>query len=188
LGGKQDQYAAAFGGFNLFEFGESGVQVHPIDVSEERAQELRGLMTLCYSGQARLSSNLHANVWGGFRAGKSDVVDSLFSLRKSAYEAKEILEAGNWDAFGPLLQKQHECARRLDSSVSNELTEGLFDLVRPHVSGGKCCGAGGGGCMIFLSPSRAEQQKAAAKLRAQGIRVIDFDWARQGLEVSRSEQ
>lgn len=187
LGGKQDQYAAAFGGFNLFEFGESGAQVHRINVSEASASELNGLLTLCYTGQARLSSNLHENVWGGFRAGKRDVVESLFGLREAAYRARDILEAGDWDAFGPLLQSQHEFARRLDASLSNELTEGIFDLVRPHISGGKCCGAGGGGCMLFVSPSAEERARAQARLREQNIHVIEFGWAREGLSVSRSE-
>lgn len=187
LGGKQDQYAAAFGGFNLFEFGESGAQVHPIRISPGHATELNGLLTLCYTGQARLSSNLHQNVWGGFRAGRRDVVESLFALRDSAYAAKDILEAGSWDKFGPLLQKQHECAHRLDASLSNDLVEGIFDLVRPHISGGKCCGAGGGGCMLFLSPSPEQQQQAAARLSEHNIQVIDFGWASEGLSVSRSE-
>lgn len=187
LGGKQDQYASAFGGFNLFEFGESGAQVHPVRISPQNASELNGLLTLCYTGQARLSSNLHENVWGGFRAGRRDVVDSLFALRDSAYAAKDILEGGDWDAFGPLLQRQHECARRLDASLSNDLVEGIFDLVRPHISGGKCCGAGGGGCMLFLSPSVEQQKLVEATLGEQNIGVIDFGWAEEGLAVSRSD-
>ncbi len=186
LGGKQDQYAAAFGGFNLFEFGEAGAQVHPVRISSEHATELNGLLTLCYTGQARLSSNLHENVWGGFRAGKRDVVESLFGLRDAAYRAKNILEAGDWDALGPLLQSQHEFARRLDASLSNSLVEGIFDLVRPHIAGGKCCGAGGGGCMLFLSPSAEQQKRVVHKLREHSLRVIEFGWAGQGLSVARS--
>lgn len=185
LGGKQDQYAAAFGGFNLFEFEESGVKVHPINIAPEHISLLENHITLCYTGQARLSSNLHENVWGGFREGKRDVVDSLFTLRDSAYRAKDILESGNLDPFGPLLDLQHQCARRLDPSLSNDLVEGLFDLVRPHIRGGKCCGAGGGGCMMFLSDSVENQQRTEAALRERGIRVIDFQFALDGLSVSR---
>jgi D-glycero-alpha-D-manno-heptose-7-phosphate kinase len=184
LGGKQDQYAAAHGGFNLFEFEESGVTVTPVAISAGRIAELESLLTLCYTGQARMSSNLHENVWGGFRAGQRDVVDSLFQLRDSAYRAKECLESGDWDRFGPLLSLQHQCAKRLDASLSNERVESLFDLVRPHIIGGKCCGAGGGGCMLFLSPSPQEQQRAAGVLRAHNIQVIDFRFALEGLTVT----
>lgn len=185
LGGKQDQYAAAFGGFHLFEFEESGVKAHPINIAPQHISQLETLITLCYTGQARLSSNLHENVWGGFRAGKRDVVESLFTLRDSAYRAKETLESGNFDQFGALLDLQHQCAKRLDNSLSNDLVEGIFDLVRAHIRGGKCCGAGGGGCMMFLSDSVEAQQRTEAALHANNIRVIDFQFASDGLTVSR---
>lgn len=185
LGGKQDQYAAAFGGFHLFEFEESGVRATRINITDDGVRELESLLTLCYTGQARLSSNLHENVWGGFRQGKREVVESLFTLRASAYRAKEILESGNFDDLGSLLDLQHECAKKLDSSLSNALVEGIFDLVRPHISGGKCCGAGGGGCMMFLSSSPQQKQQVEAALRAQNIRVIPFRFASDGLSVTR---
>lgn len=186
-GGKQDQYAAAFGGFHLFEFEEAGVRAIPINIAMTKVEELEGLLTLCYTGQARLSSNLHENVWGGFRAGKREVVNSLFTLRGSAYEVKDVLESGNFDTLGPLLDLQHECARDLDPSLTNDLVEGIFDLVRPDIRGGKCCGAGGGGCMLFISESPAKREQVAAKLRANDIRVIDFHFALEGLTVTRRD-
>jgi len=187
IGGKQDQYASACGGFNLFEFGENAVQITPVNISSARIAELQDLMTLCYTGQARLSSNLHENVWGGFRSGKREVMDSLFTLRDSAYRAKDHLESGNWSEFGPLLSLQHACARRLDASLTNELVEGIMDTVRPHVTGGKCCGAGGGGCMLFMSETAAKQRSTAELLRSRGIHVIDFGFAQDGLTVTRRE-
>lgn len=187
LGGKQDQYAAAMGGFNLFEFEESGVKVHRIGVQPERIAELESLMTLVYTGQARLSSNLHENVWGGFRAGKRENVDALFALRNSAYRAKEIFESGDFDDLGELLNLQHQCAKNLDASLSNDLVEGIFDLVQSDIRGGKCCGAGGGGCMIFVSESPQKTARVQDKLRAQNFRVIDFQFALQGLTVTMGE-
>jgi len=187
IGGKQDQYAAAYGGFNLFEFEESGVRAVPIAITPERIAELESLMTLCYTGKARLSSNLHESVWGGFRAGKREVVDALFTLRDSAYRAKEIFESGNFDELGPLLDLQHQSAKQLDASLSNELVEGIFDLVRDNIRGGKCCGAGGGGCMMILSETPAQKAQVAAKLRDNGFNVIDFRFALQGLTVEMRE-
>lgn len=187
IGGKQDQYAAAYGGFNLFEFEEDGVKAHPIKISPQSIEYLESVITLCYTGQARLSSNLHENVWGGFRAGKREVVESLFKLRDSAYQAKDILEDGNFGKFGELLALQHECAKGLDSSLSNDLVEGIFDLVRANITGGKCCGAGGGGCMMFLSETPQEKAKVVAALERENIRVIPFQFALDGLTVSRRE-
>lgn len=185
IGGKQDQYAAAFGGFNLFEFEENEVRAIPVNITPQNIAHLESTLTLCYTGQARLSSNLHENVWGGFRAGKREVVDSLFKLRASAYKAKELLESGDFVEFGALLSSQHECAKGLDASLSNARVEEIFALVAPHVRGGKCCGAGGGGCMMFLSESPQEKEKTAALLRQHEIRVIDFKFAMEGLSVTR---
>ena len=187
IGGKQDHYAAAHGGFHLYEFEEREVRVIPIDISPPRIAELEGLLTLCYSGQARLSSNLHQNVWGGFRAGRRDVVDSLFQLRQSAYLAREILQSGDFDRFGALLSSQHECARRLDASLSNDLVEGIFSSVKENITGGKCCGAGGGGCILFCSDSPQKQKLVAQTLSESGVRVIPFRFAADGLTVTMTE-
>jgi D-glycero-alpha-D-manno-heptose-7-phosphate kinase len=185
LGGKQDQYAAAHGGFHLYEFQENQVNVHPVQITPPRIAELESLCTLCYTGQARLSSTLHENVWGGFRAGKRQVVDALFALRDSAYRAKVLLEEGNWDSFGELLNLQHQCAKNLDDSLSNARVESIFELVQPFINGGKCCGAGGGGCMLFLSPSPEMQQQCTAILEQHQIQVIPFQFALDGLSVER---
>ncbi|HEX8834462.1 MAG TPA: hypothetical protein VF719_09690 [Abditibacteriaceae bacterium] len=185
IGGKQDQYAAAYGGFNLFEFDEDEVRAIPIQISPQGIEELESVLTLCYTGQARLSSNLHENVWGGFRAGKREVVDSLFKLRDSAYRAKDIFESGNFDELGTLLSAQHEYAKGLDASLTNDLVEGIFDLVRANITGGKCCGAGGGGCMMFISESPEKKQRVAQTLSEKGFRVIDFQFAMDGLTVTR---
>jgi D-glycero-alpha-D-manno-heptose-7-phosphate kinase len=187
IGGKQDQYAAAYGGFNLFEFEEGGVKAHPIKISPQSIEYLESVITLCYTGQARLSSNLHENVWGGFRAGKREVVESLFKLRDSAYRAKDILEDGDFGKFGELLALQHQCAKGLDASLSNDLVEGIFQLVQPYIAGGKCCGAGGGGCMMFLSETPEQKAKVVAALERENIRVIPFQFALDGLTVSRRE-
>jgi len=186
IGGKQDHYAAAHGGFHLYEFEEKEVRAIPIGIDASRIAELEGLLTLCYSGQARHSSNLHQNVWGGFRAGRREVVDSLFQLRDSAYIAREILESGSFDRFGALLSSQHKCAQQLDASLSNELVEGIFDSVKNNISGGKCCGAGGGGCILFCSDSPQKQKLVAQTLRDSGVRVIPFRFAMEGLTVTMS--
>lgn len=187
LGGKQDQYAAAHGGFHLYEFHEDDVKVHPVQISTERIKELESLCTLCYTGQARFSSTLHENVWGGFKAGKRQVVDALFALRDSAYQAKVLLEAGNWEEFGSLLHQQHHCAKNLDDSLSNSRVEDIIQLTAPFTIGSKCCGAGGGGCMLFLSPTSKHQQQCAAILKEHNIQVIPFQFAMDGLTVEKRE-
>jgi D-glycero-alpha-D-manno-heptose-7-phosphate kinase len=71
LGGKQDQYAAALGGFNLLTFAETGVTAERLAVPADTVRELEARCVLCYSGKPRLSGRIHENVWGAFRARQS---------------------------------------------------------------------------------------------------------------------
>jgi len=183
IGGKQDQYASAVGGINLFEFQSEGVTTHPVSISQDKVRELESLLVLCYTGKSRLSSNIHQNVWGNFRAGKREVVDALFTLRDSAYRGKEILEAGDWDSFGPLLTQQFDCMKKLDASTSNEIVDSIFRLVESEVSGGKPCGAGGGGCLLFCAKDEQRKAKVASLIRDAGYRIIDFHFEFGGLQV-----
>jgi len=184
IGGKQDQYASAVGGINLFEFNEDGWQTHPVDLSESQIADLESRLVVCYTGECRLSSNIHENVWGNFRRGRHETVDALFTLRDSAYAGKEILEGSRWDDFGPLLTRQFECMKHLDKSTTNATVDGLFDLVAGDTSGGKPCGAGGGGCLLFCCKDPAGKAYVQSKIRDAGFRVIDFALEFEGLTVS----
>jgi D-glycero-alpha-D-manno-heptose-7-phosphate kinase len=184
IGGKQDQYASAVGGINLFEFTEEGVTTHPVNVSAENVKTLESLLVLCYTGQARLSSNIHQNVWGNFRRGRRETVDALFTLRNSAFDGKEILEKGRFDQFGALLTLQFDCMKHLDSSTTNETVDSLFKLVADETAGGKPCGAGGGGCLMFCCKDPSLKPKVQEKISSAGFRVIDFAFEFEGLTVT----
>jgi len=163
IGGKQDQYASAVGGINLFEFGQEVKQI-PVEMKEEHVKELQRRLVLCYTGKPRLSSNIHKNVWGNFRAGNEQTTQALFTLRDSAYQAKDYLESGALGELGKLLTVQFEAMKDLDSSTSNEQIEELFELAEPLIIGGKPCGAGGGGCLLFLSKSAEGARRLEEKL------------------------
>ena len=182
IGGKQDQYASAVGGINLFEFGEEVRRV-PVEMSAEQIAELEQRLVLCYTGKPRLSSNIHKNVWGNFRAGTRETMRALFRLRESAYEAKEYLESGELEGLGKLMTVQFEEAKRLDASTSNEQIEELFELARPMICGGKPCGAGGGGCLLFLGRTPEQARELAEELGKRGLTVIDLEFDFEGLQV-----
>lgn len=137
IGGKQDQYASAVGGINLFVFTADDVGRHPVKLSPSRVAELESLLVLCYTGKARLSSNIHERVWGNFRDGKEDTLRALFGLRDSAYEAKQALEDWDLEAFAHIVTSQRHHMRHLDNSTTNEQMEQLFELAEPDVMGGK---------------------------------------------------
>ena len=181
IGGKQDQFASAVGGINLFEFRENGTTTHPVTMPESQIAELESLLVLCYTGECRLSSNIHKSVWGNFHQGRRETVDALFTLRDSAYAGKEILKDSRWDEFGPLLTRQFECMKALDSSTTNTTVDGLFDLVKGDISGGKPCGAGGGGYLLFGCNDLAGKARVQSKIRDAGFRVVDFSFEFEGV-------
>ncbi len=184
IGGKQDQYASAVGGMNLFEFSAEGVQRQPVDISPERARELEDLLVLCYTGKSRLSSNIHKHVWGNFRAGKEETVRALFTLRDTAYEAKECLETGDTERLGEILTIQFDCMKRLDVSTSNDQIEELFTLAAPMIIGGKPCGAGGGGCLLFLAQSPQRARDLTEELKRRRLTVLDLHFDFEGLTMA----
>ena len=182
IGGKQDQYASAVGGINLFEFGHEVKRI-PVEMNEGHIEELQRRLVLCYTGKPRLSSNIHKNVWGNFRAGNEQTTQALFTLRDSAYQARDYLESGKLEELGKLLTVQFEAMKDLDSSTSNEQIEELFELAEPMIIGGKPCGAGGGGCLLFLGESEEEARKLKEKLGERQLAVIDLEFDFEGLCV-----
>jgi len=187
MGGKQDQYASAVGGINLFEFGQEVKQI-PVEMNEGQIEELEQRLVLCYTGKPRLSSNIHKNVWGNFRAGNERTTRALFTLRDSAYQARDYLESGEIEQLGKLLTVQFEAMKDLDSSTSNQQIEELFELASPRIVGGKPCGAGGGGCLLFLGKSPEEADKLEEELSSQGLAIIDVEFDFEGLRVESAAQ
>lgn len=184
IGGKQDQCASAVGGINVFEFTRDGIRSLPVGLSASRVRELESCLLLCYTRVARLSSRIHENVWGNFAKGHLDIIDALIRMRDSAYEAKEALEKGDFDKFGKILSMQFECTKIMDSSTSNQMLEDLFTLVKGDILGGKPCGAGGGGCVVFCCDGEQAKRRAIEKITSAGYTILDLAFDFQGLRVS----
>ncbi len=187
LGGKQDQYAAAVGGFNLMTFTESGVEVERLTVSPETVRELEARSVLCYTGKPRLSGAIHENVWGAFRQGNAATVSALYALRDVALRMKPALLDGDLDAFAQLMAENWAHQKALDPSVTNKQIDALFEAAgAAGAQGGKACGAGGGGCLLFIA-APGKKEAVGEVLAAQGARLIPFRFEFDGLTVSVEE-
>lgn len=185
LGGRQDQYAAAFGGFNLMRFGGgSSVEVEQVALAPETITALEKRSVLVYTGTPRLSGNIHESVWGGFRAGRTKTVAAFHGLREVGLAMPEALQRGNLSAFAALLEQNWEHQKDLDPSVSNPQIEKLFAVAQSAGAlGGKACGAGGGGCLYFVT-EEGQQAAVANALVAAGARYIPFQFESEGLRVA----
>ncbi|MFM7321301.1 MAG: hypothetical protein ACKO5K_07235 [Armatimonadota bacterium] len=184
LGGRQDQYASAMGGFNLMRFDES-VHVERVPIPAATIKDLEQRSVLAYTGKPRLSGAIHENVWGAFDAGRASTVHALDRLREIGEAMPATLESGNIESFATLLAENWTCQRRLDDSVTNPDIERFFaSAIEAGALGGKACGAGGGGCLYFVTkPGR--QAAVSDALAAAGAQVIPFEFAMDGLTVTR---
>lgn len=183
LGGKQDQYASALGGINFMTF-DGSVEVEPLDISPDIIRELENRLVLCYTGKPRLSGNIHENVWGAYRKGSTETVNALFNLRDIAYEMKDALLAGKLEDFAAMMSENWSCQKKLDASITNDQIEELFLRAFEHGAiGGKACGAGGGGCVLFFTQQnrRENVQQIVEQL---GSRVIPFKFDFSGLQIN----
>jgi D-glycero-alpha-D-manno-heptose-7-phosphate kinase len=155
-GGKQDQYAATFGGTNFIEF-EAGdrVIVNPLRVARAVLNELETSMVVCFTGVSRRSEAIIVEQQRGMaeHTGDGDVMDSLHQLKSDALEMKEALLRGQIPRMADILNRSWAAKKRTASGVSTGRIETLYDQAFAHGAiGGKVSGAGGGGFMMFIVP------------------------------------
>ncbi len=187
LGGKQDHYASAVGGISFMEFQGEEVKTSPLKLPPHIRYELEKNLVLCYTGQSRLSGNIHQNVTQAYKSGEAGVREALENLKAIAESTKTALIRGRLTDFGELLTENWVNQKKLHSSVTNEQIDKLFHIANAHGAiGGKACGAGGGGCLLFYcQPTR--EHSVRQKLEEAGTQVIDFNFDFNGLQVWRAE-
>ncbi len=177
-GGRQDEYAAALGGVNFLCFGREGVTVEPLAIAATVLDELRARLVLCYSGERRLSGDIHDAVWGGFARGDPGVSQALRRLRDLAHGARDALLDGDLVALAAIIGENWACQKALHPSVTNDRLERLFQVaLGSGATSGKACGAGGGGCALFCCPRPEAAAAASSALAAAGGVILDFDFA-----------
>jgi D-glycero-alpha-D-manno-heptose-7-phosphate kinase len=158
-GGKQDQYAATFGGTNFIEFHAGDrVIVNPLRVAPAMLNELETSMVVCFTGVSRRSEAIIVEQQRGMteQTGGTqfvDVIDSLHQLKSDAMEMKEALLRGQIPRMADILNRSWEAKKRTASGISTGRIETLYDLAFANGAiGGKVSGAGGGGFMMFIVP------------------------------------
>ena len=185
LGGKQDHYASAVGGINFMEFMGENVKTSGLPIAPEIRYELEKNLVLCYSGKSRPSGNIHQNVTDAYVNKDVRTRTALRNMKEIARSAKNALLSGDLSNFGQLLSENWANQKALHPSVTNEHIEGLFKTALRHGAiGGKACGAGGGGCLVFYCEPDKEH-RVRQNLEASGAKIIDFNFDFGGLQTWR---
>ena len=182
-GGMQDQYAAAFGGFNFIEFDADHVTVNPLRIGESTLNELRYNLMLCYTGGTRVSSNILAEQTKRVQDNNDDAMVALHRIKKLTFDLKRLLLRNNLPEFGSGLHEAWLCKRNLASSISNRQIDALYEAARDAGAwGGKILGAGGGGYLLVAVPFRRKLEVSAA-LESLGGKMTDFQFDISGVRT-----
>lgn len=163
-GGKQDQYAAAFGGFNFMEFGgNSRVLVNPLRIKDWVISELEASLLLYFTGKSRTSAAIIDEQSKNVIGRNSSAVEAMHSIKEEAFRMKESLLRGDFRLLHDVLRTSWESKKRMASQITNEHIERLYDCaMKAGAYCAKISGAGGGGFMMFLTDPIQKDNVAAA--------------------------
>lgn len=181
--GKQDQYAAAFGGLNYFTFASEGIEVEPIRVQQEILEGFRDRLLLFYTGAARDSGSILSEQTKNSSGNDATVISALHAVKTMAADARRMLERGQLLEIGALLHESWQHKRRFASGVTKPYIDEAYELARAKGAiGGKLTGAGGGGfMMLYCEPRR--QPAVTEALERLGLKRMDFNFEKGGARV-----
>ncbi len=177
--GKQDQYAAAFGGLNFIRFHpDGGVSVSPIVMQPETYQKLQENLVMFYTGDVRSANSILAEQKRNISS--EEKAQNLQKMCALAEDMKEALEHDDLSSFGSLLHKGWELKRTLASGITNPaIDEAYRTAMENGALGGKLLGAGGGGFLLFYCPpARQEQLRVALRMQP-----FPFSFEKDGTSV-----
>lgn len=152
-GGRQDQYAAAFGGINFIEFlREDRVIVNPMRVADAIRYELESSLVICFSGRSRQSADIISRQTTGLMSGSEKTLAAMHQLKADAVEMKRLLLLGDIEQMAEILNHSWRAKKATAEGISTDRIDELFDVaMKAGAIGGKVSGAGGGGFMFFLA-------------------------------------
>lgn len=178
LGGYQDQYAAAFGGFNWTEYTSEGVYVSPLGIEADVLFELECKLLLWYTGVTHISGGILKEQIHNYETGGPQITDRLNSLKLMALDMRNLLLRRRLDDFGSLLDLAWQVKKQLAQSISSESIEEFYHAGRnAGALGGKVLGAGGGGYLLFYVPdeSRKNVIESLSKIGGKYGGALHFD-------------
>jgi D-glycero-alpha-D-manno-heptose-7-phosphate kinase len=150
-GGKQDQYAAVFGGINFLEFGANNeVVVNPLSIHKDLVNELEVNLLLFYTKTSRESSKIIQIQSENVQNKQSKPIQAMHFLKEQAFAMKQALIEGDLKAIGQILNTSWHHKKMMADGISNQVIDKIYDTaMEAGAVGGKISGAGGGGFMIF---------------------------------------
>ncbi len=181
--GKQDQFAAAFGGLNTITFTSQGVTVEPLNILPEVRQILERRLLLFFTGSSHVSTSILKQQRKSTEDQDEAVLGALHNIKRLAVEIQVSLERGDLDEFARLLDYSWQEKRRLAPGLSNNFIDECYALALEYgATAGKIAGAGGGGFLLIYCQEHA-QEAVTKVLEDRGLKRMSFRFDQEGVAV-----
>lgn len=175
VGGKQDQYAAAFGGINYIEFKGDKVKIERLKLSPSFVKKLESKLVLVYTGKPHFSGSTNKSMMDNLKKGKN--TKNLIRIKKIAKEMRDALKAGELNKFARLMNEETAERKKLHRGIVGPRLQSFIDKgFRNGAIAAKVCGSGGGGSVLFFTDDRK------ILIKAFGKNVINFRFDFGGLK------
>ena len=183
-GGKQDQYAATFGGFNFMEFSKDDkVIVNPLRIKQNFLDELSHNLLLYYTKTSRFSSKIIEAQTNNVIKKNTTSIEAMHKLKEQSVMMKEAILKGNVDAMGEILDFGWKYKKQMAEEITNPALDNIYNTAKEAgATGGKVSGAGGGGFMSFYCPG-VSRYKVAQALTNCGGEVKWYEFTTEGLRT-----
>ncbi len=181
-GGKQDQYAATFGGVNFMEFfDDDKVIVNPLRIRSKYLNEMAHNIVLYYTETSRLSSKIIEAQSRNVISKNQKSIEAMHQLKKQAILMKEAILKGELEKIGEILDFGWEFKKQMADGITNPMIDEIYEAAKANgASGGKISGAGGGGFIFFYCPQNT-RSKVVKALEAFGGQVKRYEFTTHGL-------
>jgi D-glycero-alpha-D-manno-heptose-7-phosphate kinase len=181
-GGKQDQYAATFGGVNFMEFyAGDKIIVNPLRIGHKYMRELEHNLLLYYTAQSRFSSAIIAEQQSNVKSGNESSIEAMHKLKQQATDMKNALLTGKIHDIGHILDQGFAYKRQMAHGISTPMMETVYEEAKKAGAlGGKISGAGGGGFMMFYCPDTAKYNVEKVLNKFQG-HIVRYSFVDDGL-------
>jgi len=182
-GGRQDQYAAAFGGFNFMEFYKDHTIVNPLRLQEDLIDELQYSLVIAYIGGSHESAGILERQINNVKDKKESSLEAMHNIKALAIEMKNALVMGKLGKFGKLLDKEWNYKKMMAAGITNKFIDELYEsAIKAGALGGKVSGAGGGGYMFFFTDFD-KRYSVIKSLKEHGAEIVDFSFTNHGLKT-----
>jgi D-glycero-alpha-D-manno-heptose-7-phosphate kinase len=180
--GKQDQYIAAFGGLAVMDFRVGGgVNVLPLRISSETLTELESNLVMYFTGYSRDADLILAEQKTKTESNDDSMIEGLHAIKELGFETKDVLEAGDTEGFGEIMNRHWLHKKERSSAMTNPRIDHYYDVALANGAlGGKLVGAGAGGFLLFYTTNHSTLRAAMA---AEGLQEVPFGFDFGGTTV-----